>query len=57
LLLAAGPFAFIIDPNLAAIFSPWYLAPIGVFEVTMGFWLLLKGLPAEALPDSSTDAR
>ena len=52
LLLAAGPFTFIIYPSLTAIFSPWYMAPIGVFEVTMGFWLLFKGLPSDASPGS-----
>jgi hypothetical protein len=46
LLLAAGPFTLIIYPSLTGIFFPWYMAPIGVFEVTMGFWLLLKGLPS-----------
>ena len=36
--------AFIVFPNLAKIASPYYFAPIFVFELTMGFWLLLKGL-------------
>ena len=39
---------YIINPGLTAIFSPWYLAPIGVFEVTMGVWLLFKGLTDSA---------
>jgi len=43
-LLAAGSFSFIIFPKLAKIATPAYFAPMGVFEVTMGFWLLLKGL-------------
>jgi hypothetical protein len=54
LLLAAGPFTFIIYPSLTGIFSPWYMAPIGVFEVTMGFWLLFKGLPSDFSPGSLT---
>lgn len=44
LLLAAGSFAIIIFPDLAKILSLAYMMPLGVFEVTMGFWLLLKGL-------------
>jgi hypothetical protein len=44
LLLAAGSFAIIIFPNPAKILSLAYMMPLGVFEVTMGFWLLLKGL-------------
>jgi hypothetical protein len=43
--LAAGSFAFIIFPNLVKALSPAYFAPLGVFEVTMGFLLLFKGLP------------
>jgi hypothetical protein len=44
LLLAACNFAFIIFPGFAKVVGPGYMAPMGVFEVTMGFWLLLKGL-------------
>jgi hypothetical protein len=44
LLLAACNFAFILSPSLAKMVGPGYMAPMGVFEVTMGFWLLLKGL-------------
>jgi hypothetical protein len=44
LLTAAGSFAIIIFPNLAKIVGLTYMMPLGVFEVTMGFWLLLKGL-------------
>jgi hypothetical protein len=44
LLLAAGSFAIIIFPNLATILSLAYMMPLGVFEVTIGFWLLLKRL-------------
>jgi len=45
LLLAAGSFIFIIFPPLLKILSPFYFAPLRVFEVTMGFLLLFKGLP------------
>lgn len=44
LLLAAGSFAVIIFPNPPKILSLGYMMPLGVFEVTIGFWLLLKGL-------------
>jgi len=44
LLLAASTFAFIIFPDLTRILAPWYMAPIGIFEVTMGGWLLLRRL-------------
>ena len=45
LLLAAGSFIYIIFPHLLKILSPFYFAPLGVFEITMGFLLLFKGLP------------
>jgi hypothetical protein len=53
LLLATGSFAIIIFPSLAKILSLAYMMPLGVFEVTLGFWFLLKGLrPSEmAEPD------
>lgn len=44
LLLAVGSFAIIIFPDLAQILGLSYMMPLGVFEVTMGFWLLIKGL-------------
>jgi hypothetical protein len=45
LLVAAGSFTLIIFPELTNIVSPGFFAPIFVFEVTMGFLLLFKGLP------------
>ncbi|PYR48831.1 MAG: DUF4386 domain-containing protein [Acidobacteria bacterium] len=45
LLMGASAFAFIISPELAKLVSvAFYGAPIFFFELTMGFWLLLKGL-------------
>jgi len=44
LLLAACNFAFILFPGLSKTVGPIYMAPMGVFEVTMGFWLLLRRL-------------
>ena len=46
-LMGACAFAFIIFPELTRVVSvAIYGAPIFFFELTMGFWLLLKGLPA-----------
>ena len=44
-LMGASAFLFIIFPELAKLVSvAFYGAPIFFFELTMGFWLLLKGL-------------
>lgn len=51
LLLATGSFAFIIFPNLEDWAEPAYFAPLGVFEVTIGFWLLLKGLRSSVIAE------
>src|ERR1700693_2768363 len=53
LLMGAFAFSFIIFPELAKVISVGiYGAPIFFFELTMGFWLLLKGLPPSgAAPD------
>jgi len=45
-LMGAFAFAFIIFPELAKVIPvEIYGGPIFFFELTMGFWLLLKGLP------------
>lgn len=45
-LMGACAFAFIIYPELATVVSVGiYGGPIFVFELTMGCWLLFKGLP------------
>jgi hypothetical protein len=41
---AAGSFALIIVRSLSTILSPGFFIPIFLFELTIGFWLLLKGL-------------
>lgn len=44
-LMGASAFSFIIFPELAQVIPiAIYGAPIFLFELTMGFWLLLKGL-------------
>ena len=51
LLVSTGSFAFIIFHSFGNIFFPGYLAPIFIFEVTMGSWLLLKGLQLPGIPE------
>jgi hypothetical protein len=52
LLLATCTYAFIIFPELRQLVSVgFYGGPIFIFELTMGFWLLLKELRQPALPD------
>jgi hypothetical protein len=43
-------FAFIIFPDLADSLSPGCFVPIFIFEVAMGFLLLLRGLNSSAAP-------
>jgi Domain of unknown function (DUF4386) len=52
-LMGAAAFSFIIFPELAKVVAvEIYGAPIFFFELTMGFWLLLRGLrPSGATPD------
>lgn len=52
-LMGASAFSFIIFPELAKVVAvEIYGAPIFFFELTMGFWLLLRGLPSSgAAPD------
>jgi hypothetical protein len=51
-LMGASAFSFIIFPELAKVISvAVYGGPIFAFELTMGFWLLLRGLrPPELQP-------
>ena len=49
LLLAACNLAAIVWPGVAKAIGLAYMAPLGVFEVGIGFWLLLRGLPPPAV--------
>ena len=49
LLLAACNLAFMLAPALPRVIGPAYMAPMGVFEVGMGFWLLFRGLRPPAV--------
>ena len=52
-LMGASAFSFIIFPELAKVVAvEIYGSPIFFFELTVGFWLLLRGLPPSgAAPD------
>jgi len=51
-LLATSTFAFIIYPELEKVVTAdYYGGPIFVFELMMGFWLLIKGLRPIATAD------
>ena len=45
LLVAVCTFAIILFPKLQDFSFPWAYLPIAIFELTMGFWLSIKGLP------------
>jgi hypothetical protein len=53
LLLATCTLAFVIFPNFADIADPGCYVPIAIFELTMGFWLLIKGLRASVEPEKA----
>ncbi len=49
LVVAIVTLAIIVFPSLAAVVIPVYFAPIFIFEVTLGFWLLIKGIQAPSV--------
>ncbi|MDQ6719075.1 MAG: DUF4386 domain-containing protein [Gemmatimonadota bacterium] len=51
-LMAAVSLAFLVDPGLLKVLFPVYMGPIGIFEISMGLWLLFKGLPRAQRPES-----
>lgn len=46
LMMAIGGFAIMVFPSLADVLTLAYMMPLGVFEVTLGLWLLFKGVRA-----------
>jgi hypothetical protein len=44
LVLAIGILSIVVFPGLASVMGPTYWAPIFIFEVTLGLWLLVKGI-------------
>lgn len=57
-LMGGSAFSFIIFPELAKVVGvEIYGAPIFFFELTMGFWLLLRGLrPSGMAPDGARES-
>ena len=57
LLMGASAFSFVVFPEFAKIVPVGiYGAPIFLFELTMGFWLLLRGLrPPGVVPDGERE--
>ena len=47
-------YLFILFPKLVGIASPGCYAPIFFFELTLGFWLLLKGLRPSGMTGATT---
>ena len=46
LVVAIVALAIMVFPGLTAVEAPAYYAPIFTFEVALGVWLLVKGIPA-----------
>ena len=55
LFMAVGTFLIIIFPGLESVLSIVYMLPLGVFEVTMGFWMLVKGLTSPVVVESNQE--
>ncbi len=49
LLLAAYAITFIVYPPLTSIWIAWMI-PMGIYEIGLGFWLLIKGADLRAAP-------
>jgi Domain of unknown function (DUF4386) len=45
ILAAASTFVYTLSPALAGVVEPTCFVPIGTFELIVGFWLAIKGLP------------
>lgn len=51
LLLSIGTLAVILFPGLGAL-GMTYMLPMGLYEVTLGFWLLIKGIRQPVTPET-----
>lgn len=49
LVLAIVTLAIMVFPRLAAVVTLAHMAPMGLFEFTLGFWLLIKGIRTPAV--------
>ena len=45
-MVAIVTLTIMVFPSLKDVLIPVYFVPIFIFEVTMGFWLLVKGIQA-----------
>ena len=54
--LAAGSLLVLVVPSWSFV-DPWYMVPIFFFEVGMGLWLLVRGLPRRSLSSSAAGRR
>jgi hypothetical protein len=52
LVVAIVTSAIMVFPSLAAVVIPVYFAPIFIFEVALGFWLLVKGIQTPIVEDT-----
>ncbi len=50
LLLALVTLIIIVFPALGASLGLTYMTPMGLYEVGLGFWLLIKGLHEPSAP-------
>ncbi len=57
LLVAACTFASIIFPDFQNMSFPGCYIPIAIFELTMGFWLLFKGLQSPGITEAEKVTR
>jgi hypothetical protein len=53
LLVAICTFTSVVFPDFQDMSFPSGYVPIAIFELTMGFWLLLKGLPPSGVAESA----
>ena len=52
LLMASVSLVLIISPGLLSVITLGYMAPMGIFEIGLGFWLLFKGIRTPAAAES-----
>ena len=44
LLMAVTEMVLMVFPHLAAVVKMLYMGPMGIFEISIGIWLLVKGV-------------
>lgn len=44
LMLAVGGMAIMVFPGLASVLTLMYMIPLGIYEVGLGLWLIVKGI-------------